>query len=153
MNCIDDSRLEQFRQLKKEIRASEKYLIVGIDAAKDKHNAFFGTARGKTLVKNLVFDNTLEGFQKLLAYVERIKVQYGLTIVVFGIEPTASYHKGIACLNCLTLHSLVLFHNSYFFNHMPIFSKSAGYRYNQPQSMTFRHNFGHNLKEVRGSAV
>ncbi len=57
MNCIDDSRLEQFLQLKKEIRGSEKYLIVGIDAAKDKHNAFFGTALGKTLVKSLVFDN------------------------------------------------------------------------------------------------
>jgi transposase len=96
MNGIDDIRLEQFHQLKKEIRGSEKYLIVGIDAAKEKHNAFFGTARGKTLVKSLVFDNTLEGFQKLLAYVERIKVQYSLTAVVFGIEPTASYHKPLA---------------------------------------------------------
>lgn len=96
MNCIDDIRLEQFLQLKKEIRGSEKHLIVGIDAAKEKHNAFFGTARGKTLVKNLVFDNTLEGFQKLLAYVERIKVQYSLTVVVFGIEPTANYHKPLA---------------------------------------------------------
>ncbi len=44
MNCIDDSRLEQFHQLKKEILDSEKYLIVGIDAAKEKHNAFFGTS-------------------------------------------------------------------------------------------------------------
>jgi transposase len=96
MDCIDDSRLKQFLQLRKEIRGSEKYLIVGIDAAKEKHNAFFGTALGKTLVKNLVFDNTLEGFQRLLAYVERIKVQYSLTTVVFGIEPTASYHKPLA---------------------------------------------------------
>jgi transposase len=96
MNCIDDIRLEQFRQLKQEIRGSEKYLIVGIDTAKEKHNAFFGTALGKTLVKNLVFDNSLEGFQKLLAYVERIKVQYSLTAVVFGIEPTGSYHKPLA---------------------------------------------------------
>ncbi len=96
MNCIDDSRLEQFRQLKKEIRGSEKYLIVGIDAAKEKHKAFFGTARGKTLVKSLVFDNTVEGFEKLDAYVERVKVQYSLTTVVFGIEPTASYHKPLA---------------------------------------------------------
>jgi transposase len=96
MNCIDDIRLEQFRQLKQEIRGSEKYLIVGIDTAKEKHNAFFGTALGKTLVKNLVFDNSLEGFQRLLAYVERIKVQYSLTAVVFGIEPTGSYHKPLA---------------------------------------------------------
>jgi transposase len=96
MNCVDDIRLERFLQLKKEIRGSEKYLIVGIDAAKEKHNAFFGTARGKTLVKNLVFDNSLEGFQKLFAYVERIKMQYDLTLVVFGIEPTANYHKPLA---------------------------------------------------------
>jgi len=96
MNGIDDIRLEQFRQLKKEIRGSEKYLIVGIDAAKDNHKAFFGTARGKTLIKNLVFGNTLEGFQMLLANVERIKVQYSLAAVVFGIEPTANYHKPLA---------------------------------------------------------
>jgi transposase len=96
MYGVDDIRLEQFLQMKKDIRGSEMHLIIGIDAAKEKHNAFFGTARGKTLVKNLVFDNTLEGFQKLLAYVERIKVQYSLTAVVFGIEPTANYHKPLA---------------------------------------------------------
>jgi hypothetical protein len=56
--------------MKKEIRGSEQYLIVGIDAAKEKHNAFFGTAHGKTLVKKLVFDNTVEGFEKLDALVD-----------------------------------------------------------------------------------
>jgi transposase len=96
MNGVDDIRLEQFLQMKNEIRGSEKHLIVGIDAAKEKHNAFFGSANGRTLVKNLVFDNTLEGFQKLLAYVDRIKVQYSLSVVVFGIEPTANYHKPLA---------------------------------------------------------
>ncbi len=39
MNNIDDIRLEQFHQLKKEIRGSKKYLIVGIDAAKEKRKA------------------------------------------------------------------------------------------------------------------
>jgi transposase len=96
MNCIDDSRLEQFQQMKKEIRGSEQYLIVGVDAAKEKNRAFFGTAQGKTLVKNLIFDNAIEGFEKLDAYVERVKVQYSLSKVVFGIEPTANYHKPLA---------------------------------------------------------
>jgi len=96
MNCIDDIRLEQFRQLKNEIRSSDQYLIIGIDVAKEKHHAFFGTAQGKTLAKNLIFDNTIEGFEKLDAYVERIKVQYSLPKVVFGIEPTANYHKPLA---------------------------------------------------------
>jgi len=40
-------RLEQFRQLKKEIRGSEEHLIVGIDVAKQKHYAFLGTATGR----------------------------------------------------------------------------------------------------------
>ena len=53
MNCIDDIRLEQFRQLKKEIRGSEEYLIIGVDVAKEKHRAFFGTAQCKTLLKNV----------------------------------------------------------------------------------------------------
>jgi transposase len=102
MEQVDAIRLQRFQQVKKEIRGSEKYLIVGIDAAKEKHNAFFGTACGKTLVKNLVFDNTLEGFQKLLACVERITVQYSLTSLVFGLEPTANYHKPLAehLINC-----------------------------------------------------
>ena len=70
--------------------------MFGIDAAKEKHRAFFGTAQGKTLLKNLVFDNTVEGFEKMDATVERIKVQYGLSKPVFGIEPTGNYHKPLA---------------------------------------------------------
>ena len=49
MKQPDRIRLEEFRQFKKEIRASREYLIVGIDAAKDRHVAFFGTAMGKAL--------------------------------------------------------------------------------------------------------
>jgi len=65
-------RLEQFRQLKKEIRGSEEHLIIGIDVAKQKHNAFLGTATGKTFLKRLVFENNKEGFEKLLMHVESI---------------------------------------------------------------------------------
>ncbi|HYA87917.1 MAG TPA: transposase [Nitrospirota bacterium] len=82
--------------MKKEIRGSGQYLIVGIDVAKEKHRAFFGTAHGKTLVKNLIFDNTIEGFEMIDAYVERVKVQYSLAKVVFCVEPTANYHKPLA---------------------------------------------------------
>jgi hypothetical protein len=39
MNYINDSGLEQFHQLKKEIRGSTEYLVVGVDIAKDKHSA------------------------------------------------------------------------------------------------------------------
>ncbi len=93
MEQEENSRLEEFRQFRREVRGSAEYLLVGIDVAKDNHYAFFGTATGKTLLKRLVFKNTLEGFEKLLVQSEALKVRAGLTKVVFGIEPTANYHK------------------------------------------------------------
>ena len=93
MNEVESIRLADFRQLKKEIRGSREYLIVGIDVAKERHHAFFGTATGETLLKRLIFDNSLEGFRKLLEQVRAIQVAQGLPKVVFGVEPTANYHK------------------------------------------------------------
>ena len=93
MDRNDDSRLEMFRQMKHEIRGSEDYLLVGIDVAKDRHDAFFGSARGKTLLKKLVFEATREGFEKLCLHADSIRVQHGLKKIAFGLEPTADYHK------------------------------------------------------------
>lgn len=93
MDEIHGIRLREFRQVKKEIRGSDRHLIVGIDVAKEKHNAFFGTATGKALHRGVTFDNTIEGFRKLLTLTESLKVQYDLTKVIFGVEPTANYHK------------------------------------------------------------
>ena len=93
MNNVDSIRLEQFRQLRKEIRGSSEYLIVGIDVAKDKHYAFYGTATGKTLLKRMIFQNTIEGFEKLRIQEDSLKVRYGLEKVIYGLEPTGNYHK------------------------------------------------------------
>ncbi len=93
MCCEEDSRLEEFRQFRKAIRGSKEYLIVGIDIAKEKHHAFFGTATGKTLLRRLIFDNTIEGFRKLLDQTNAIQKTHHLKKVVFGMEPTANYHK------------------------------------------------------------
>ena len=93
MDGVDTTRLERFRQLRKEIRGSNEHLIVGVDVAKDNHHAFFGTATGKTLLKRLIFHNNLQGYEKLYTYVEAAKVKNNLNKVVFGLEPTANYHK------------------------------------------------------------
>jgi transposase len=93
MDEVNRNRLEEFRQLRQEVRHSEKYLIVGIDIAKDQHHAFFGTATGKTLLRRLVFSNDHEGFRKLLDQAEVLRVRHGLKKVVYGMEPTADYHK------------------------------------------------------------
>ncbi len=93
MEQNDDSRLRFFRQMKQEIRGSEEYLLVGIDVAKERHDAFFGSARGKTLLRKLVFTSTQEGFAKLCLHAETLRTQHGLKKIAFGLEPTADYHK------------------------------------------------------------
>ncbi len=93
MNETELSRVKEFRQLKKRIQGSETHLIVGIDVAKDRHHAFLGTATGSTLVKKLIFENSASGFSDLLARVEAVRAQSGLSEVVFGLEPTSNYHK------------------------------------------------------------
>ncbi len=93
MDEVNRNRLEEFRQLRKEIKHSEEYLIVGMDIAKDRHYAFFGTATGKTLLKRIIFSNDHEGFRRLLDQAEVLRVQHGLKKVVYGMEPTANYHK------------------------------------------------------------
>jgi len=93
MNEEDRSRLEEFRQFRREVRGSREYLLVGIDIAKEKHYAFFGMATGKTLLRRLVFENNLEGFQKLLDQARALRDQNGLPRMVFGMEPTGNYHK------------------------------------------------------------
>ncbi len=108
MNKTESIRLAQFRQLKKEIRGSKEYLIVGIDVAKDRHHAFFGAATGKTLLKRLVFENTREGFEKLLIQAEALTLQHCLTKTVFGLEPTANYHKPLGEFLITGGHMVVL---------------------------------------------
>lgn len=108
MNEVDSIRLEEFRQLKKEIRGSKDYLIVGIDVGKDNHKAFFGTATGKTLFRRLVFGNNIEGFERVLSQVYALKVQHQLSKVVFAMEPTANYHKPLGEFLIKAAHKVVL---------------------------------------------
>jgi len=108
MNDAEVIRHQQFCQLKASIRGSDQHLIVGIDVAKDKHHAFMGTATGKSLLRKLVFENSLEGFSKLMTHVEAVKVQNGLALSVFGMEPTGNYHKPLGSYLINGDHQVVL---------------------------------------------
>jgi len=107
----DGIRLEQFRQLKKEVRSSDGHLIVGIDVGKDRHHAFFRTVTGSTLLKRLVFENSYEGFDRLLNQVEVLRLENGLRGVVFGMEPTGNYHKPLGEFLIRRLAQVVLVSN------------------------------------------
>ena len=92
----ESERLAAYRQLRAEIRGSNKHLIVGIDIAKEKHYAFVGTANGTTLCKQLIFQNNREGFDLLTSRVEVLRLKHQCEHMVFGVEPTANYHKPLA---------------------------------------------------------
>jgi len=92
----DVSRFERFCKIRSNIRGSGKYLIVGIDIAKDKHHAFFGTPNGKSLWRRLIFSNDIVGYDRLMDQVNTLTAQHRLQQVVFGLEPTSNYHKPLA---------------------------------------------------------
>jgi transposase len=101
-------RHQKFSQLKEVIRGSDQHLIIGIDVAKEKHHVFMGTATGKSLLRRLIFENNLEGFGKLMTHVEAVKVQNGLPLSVFGMEPTGNYHKALGSYLINDGHQVVL---------------------------------------------
>lgn len=90
------NRYAEFCQFRREIRGSVEYVIVGIDVAKERHHAFFGTATGQALLKRLLFDNSAGGFSDLLERVGQLKTRHGLSKAVFALEPTGNYHKPLA---------------------------------------------------------
>ena len=108
MSIEEIIRRDQFCQIKSEICGSDEYLVVGLDVAKDKHHAFMGSAKGKSLLRRLVFENNLEGFRKLLERSEAIRIQNALSKVVFGMEPTGNYHKPLGTYLIRSGHQVVL---------------------------------------------
>jgi len=92
----DVTRFVHFNEFRNGIRGSRTHLIVGIDIAKDKHHAFFGTAYGQTLWRRLIFTNDLIGYSRLIEQVQAVSSQHQLEQVVFGMEPTSNYHKPLA---------------------------------------------------------
>ncbi len=117
MNDVDCIRLEQFRQIREEIRGSSGYLIVGIDVAKSKRYTFYETAMGKTLLKRMIFENSIEGFGKLRIQEDALKVRHGLEKVIYGLEPTGNYHKPLGehliecCRNVVLVAGTAVKHN------------------------------------------
>lgn len=104
----DIKRYDLFCQLRANIRGSSDHLLVGIDIAKDKHHAFFGTPTGKTLWRRLIFTNDVFGFQRLMEQVDLLIEQEKLRAVVFGLEPTGNYHKPLAHWLLAKDHMVVL---------------------------------------------
>jgi len=82
MSKDNATKYREFCQFRRQVRGSSEYLIVGIDVAKTPHHAFFGTARGQSLLRRLIFENSRAGFEKLMERVSQIQTGHGLGKVV-----------------------------------------------------------------------
>ncbi len=111
MSTTEANRYEAYCQFRTSVRGNRHYLLVGIDVAKERHHAFFGTATGKTLLKRLIFDNNREGFEQLIERAEQLMVAHSCRYVAFGLEPTGNYHKPLANWLLVKMQLLVLVSN------------------------------------------
>ena len=79
-------------QNKKIAASTENSLVVGIDVGSEKHFArVFDWRRIELSKKAFEFSNDEEGFNDFLNWIEEIKLKYGKTEVLPGMEPTGHY--------------------------------------------------------------
>ncbi|EHL74901.1 IS110 family transposase, partial [Bacillus smithii] len=85
-----------YTQNRKISQITPSTLIVGIDIAKDKHDARAQDDRGIEFGKRLIFENRIHGYQKLLDWVSRHQKEHQKTHVIFGVEPTGHFWLSLA---------------------------------------------------------
>jgi transposase len=86
----------KYTQNKKIEQVNESTLIIGADIAKQKHIARAQDFRGIEFGRALTFDNSRDGFIKLLNWIKNLKEEQDKQQVIFGIEPTGQYWLPLA---------------------------------------------------------
>lgn len=84
-----------YTQNQKIMQVKGTTLVVGIDIAKHIHVARAQDYRGIQYGKALSFENDRPGFEKLLYWIKRMKIEHGKTNVIVGMEPTGHYWLNI----------------------------------------------------------
>ena len=75
------------------MRVTDKTIIVGVDVAKKEHWARITDYRGVDLVKPVKVRNDIDGFEKLMARIEKVRINTGCDKVMIGLEPSGHYWK------------------------------------------------------------
>ncbi|SDO37271.1 Transposase [Paenibacillus sp. yr247] len=78
-------------------RITTPHLVVGIDIAKETHVAQATNFRGIVLSnRHLTFSNTIEGFEKLVRWIDGLKQKHRLQGLIIDMEPTGHYGSNLA---------------------------------------------------------
>jgi len=90
------TKVEQFRQVRSEVKKNKDYLLVGIDVSKKSSIACFYNIEKEVLLGKYYINHNLEDFQKFIDKTGQIMEINNLKSVVIGVEPTANYHKPLS---------------------------------------------------------
>jgi len=92
----EPTRYAEFCQFRQAIRGSAEHVIVGIDVSKGRHQVFYGSATGQSLLRRYSVENNRKGFEDLIERTRQVQREHGLGKLVYGLEPTGNYHKPLA---------------------------------------------------------
>jgi len=82
MNLTQNEKIRQVR---------EDTIIIGVDIASEVHYARAFDWRGIELGRVFSFENSGEGFERFLRWINELKAKHGKTAVLTGAEPTGHY--------------------------------------------------------------
>jgi transposase len=85
-----------YNQNEKIKQITQETLVVGIDIAKHKHVARAQDDRGVDLGKRLIFDNNINGFERLMSWLSEHMETHDKTKIILGVEPTGHYWLNLA---------------------------------------------------------
>ncbi|WP_088104128.1 IS110 family transposase [Halalkalibacter urbisdiaboli] len=85
-----------YNQNHKIAQITPETLIIGVDIAKHSHVARAQDFRGMELDNTCFFENTKEGFQSFLDWINQLSQESRLTKVIVGMEPTGHYWLNLA---------------------------------------------------------
>lgn len=71
-------------------------IIVGIDIAKNTHWAVIIDTNSRILMKSFYFNNTIKGFECLVANIKKVLMMINGKKAIVGMEPTGHYWKALA---------------------------------------------------------
>lgn len=85
-----------YKQNEKILQLTDETLIVGIDIAKEKHVARAQDYRGIQFGKALYFENSFDGFQSFMCWMDELAFQNSKSDRIIGMEPTGHYWLPLA---------------------------------------------------------
>jgi transposase len=85
-----------YNQNNKLAQITYQTLIVGVDIAKFNHVARAQDYRGVEFGTSLPFENTKDGFERLLEWVQKLLNDHQMNRVLIGMEPTGHYWLNLA---------------------------------------------------------